>query len=52
MIWKGKNIKYLLINGGSTRYTFSSCKAPRETFDLDLLLLFFKNLILQDMQQR
>ena len=27
MIWKGNNIKYLLINEGSTRYTFYSFKA-------------------------
>ena len=52
MIWKGKNIKSLLINERSTRYTFSSCKAPRETFDLDLLLLSSKNTNLQIMQER
>ena len=51
MIWKGKNNKSLLINGLSTRYTFSLCKTPCETFDLDLLLLFSKNINLQAMQQ-
>ena len=51
MIWKGKSIKSLLIRR-STRYTFSSCKAPCETFDLDLPLLFSKSLSLQTLQQK
>ena len=52
MIWEGKNVKSLLINERSTIYNFSSFNAPHETFDLDLLLLFSKNLSIQDLQQK